>query len=92
QARLATVTLVDRLIDGASNTFRVRMELPNGDHALPAGLRCKADLGLPAPPAARPPASRVPAAPPGATVPASADPTLRLQMDPTLVRPARPGT
>lgn len=43
--RQATVTLVDRVIDGASNTFRVRMELPNADMALPAGLRCKADLG-----------------------------------------------
>ena len=35
-ARMARVTLVDRLIDGASNTFRVRLELPNADHALPA--------------------------------------------------------
>lgn len=43
--RLAKVTLVDKVIDGASNTFRVRMELPNADLSLPAGLRCKADLG-----------------------------------------------
>ena len=43
--RKATVTLVDRVIDGASNTFRVRMELPNADFSLPAGLRCKADFG-----------------------------------------------
>ncbi len=42
----AKVTLVDKLIDGASNTFRVRLNLPNGDQSLPAGLRCKADLGL----------------------------------------------
>jgi membrane fusion protein, heavy metal efflux system len=42
----AKVTLVDRLIDGASNTFRVRLNLPNANQALPAGLRCKADLGL----------------------------------------------
>jgi len=42
--RLARVVLVDRLIDGASNTFRVRLELPNANLALPAGLRCKADL------------------------------------------------
>ena len=47
--RQAKVTLVDRVIDGASNTFRVRMELPNADMALPAGLRCKVDLGGPAP-------------------------------------------
>jgi RND family efflux transporter MFP subunit len=42
----ARVTLVDKLIDGASNTFRVRLNLPNADQSLPAGLRCKADLGL----------------------------------------------
>lgn len=42
--RQAKVTLIDRVIDGASNTFRVRMELPNADLSLPAGLRCKADL------------------------------------------------
>ncbi|MBX3653157.1 MAG: efflux RND transporter periplasmic adaptor subunit [Ramlibacter sp.] len=42
--RAARVVLVDRLIDGASNTFRVRLELPNANLALPAGLRCKADL------------------------------------------------
>jgi len=57
--RQAKVTLVDRVIDGASNTFRVRMELPNEDLSLPAGLRCKTDLG--GPPAAqreRPPPVR----------------------------------
>jgi RND family efflux transporter MFP subunit len=48
-AREAKVILVDKLIDGASNTFRVRLNLPNTDQALPAGLRCKADLGLEAP-------------------------------------------
>jgi RND family efflux transporter MFP subunit len=42
----AKVLLVDKLVDGASNTFRVRLHLPNPDHALPAGLRCKAYLGL----------------------------------------------
>lgn len=40
----ATVKTVDRVIDAASNTFRVRLELPNPGHALPAGLRCKLDL------------------------------------------------
>jgi hypothetical protein len=33
------------VIDGASSTFRVRLELPNADFSLPAGLRCKVDLG-----------------------------------------------
>ena len=41
----ATVNLVDRLIDGASNTFRVRLELPNSNLAIPAGPRCKVDFG-----------------------------------------------
>jgi len=45
EPRLAKVTLVDRVIDGASNTFRIRLELPNADFSLPAGLRCKADVG-----------------------------------------------
>jgi RND family efflux transporter MFP subunit len=41
----ATVTLVDRVVDAASNTFRVRLRLPNADYAIPAGLRCRADFG-----------------------------------------------
>jgi RND family efflux transporter MFP subunit len=41
----ARVILVDKLIDGASNTFRVRLELPNPDHAIPAGPRCKVAFG-----------------------------------------------
>jgi RND family efflux transporter MFP subunit len=36
----AVVTVVDRVIDAASGTFRVRLELPNPDHKLPAGLKC----------------------------------------------------
>jgi RND family efflux transporter MFP subunit len=43
--RKAKVTLVDHIVDAASNTFRVRLELPNPDNALPAGLRCKVALG-----------------------------------------------
>ncbi len=48
----ATVTVVDRIIDAASGTFRVRAELPNPDYALPAGLRCKVRFpgGVPASP------------------------------------------
>jgi len=44
KAQLATVKTVDRVIDAASNTFRVRLELPNPGNALPAGLRCKVEL------------------------------------------------
>jgi cobalt-zinc-cadmium efflux system membrane fusion protein len=40
------------VIDAATNTFRVRLELPNPGGVLPAGLRCKVDLGLKLPPAA----------------------------------------
>jgi RND family efflux transporter MFP subunit len=43
---LAVVKTVDRVIDAATNTFRVRLELPNPGGVLPAGLRCKVDLGL----------------------------------------------
>lgn len=41
----ATVQYVDKVVDAASNTFRVRLTLPNPDHRLPGGLRCKADWG-----------------------------------------------
>ena len=40
----AHVVLVDRLIDPASNTFRVRATLPNSGSAIPSGLRCHAEL------------------------------------------------
>lgn len=40
----ATVRLVDKVVDPASNTYRVRLALPNPDQRLPAGLRCRADL------------------------------------------------
>lgn len=44
----ATVRHVDRVLDAASNSFRVRLTMPNPDDALPAGLRCRADLPGPA--------------------------------------------
>jgi RND family efflux transporter MFP subunit len=44
-ARQAVVTQVDRVIDAASNTFRVRLSLPNEDGGVPAGARCKVDFG-----------------------------------------------
>lgn len=37
----AKVTVVDKVIDGASGTFVVRLEIPNTNHAIPSGLRCK---------------------------------------------------
>lgn len=38
------VILVDQVIDPASNTFRARVELPNPEGRVPAGLRCKASF------------------------------------------------
>lgn len=43
----AKVTMIDKVIDAASNTFRVHLELPNANGELPAGLRCKASFGAP---------------------------------------------
>jgi len=40
----ARVTRVDKVLDAASNAFRVRLSLPNPGNKLPAGLRCKVDL------------------------------------------------
>jgi len=37
----AKVVLIDRLIDAASGTFRIRLELPNPGHKIPAGIRCR---------------------------------------------------
>lgn len=40
----AKVTLVDKILDAASGTFRVRLELPNPKASIPAGQRCKIDF------------------------------------------------
>lgn len=37
-----TVKLVDKVLDAASGTFGVRLELPNRGHGIPAGIRCSA--------------------------------------------------
>ena len=46
----AHVSVVDQVMDARSGTFGVRLTLPNPDHALPAGLRCKISFDLDAPP------------------------------------------
>lgn len=38
----ATVRVVDQVFDAASGSFGVRLELPNANGAIPAGVRCKA--------------------------------------------------
>ncbi len=42
----AVVTVVDKVFDSASNTFGVRLSLPNPDSKMPAGINCK--VGFPA--------------------------------------------
>ena len=39
------VKVIDRVIDAASGTFGVRLELPNPKHAIPAGVRCRVQFG-----------------------------------------------
>jgi membrane fusion protein, heavy metal efflux system len=56
----AQVSIVDRIIDPASNTFRARLDLPNEDGRMPAGTRCKvefAGLAMPAATGTRPAAA-----------------------------------
>lgn len=39
---VATVSIVDKVIDAASGTFGIRLALPNKNYQLPGGLKCKA--------------------------------------------------
>lgn len=67
----AKVTVIDRLVDSASGTFGVRMELRNPKHRLPAGIRCKVEFaGVDAPTARSGPASPPQASPASAVSPA----------------------
>jgi membrane fusion protein, heavy metal efflux system len=94
-ALTARVTMVDKVIDPASNTFRVQLALPNPDHSLPAGLRCKADFGPLA-------AARNAAATPTQTIgtaaarnvvaPAPTAPTTAAPAQPAPAKPAAPAT
>lgn len=40
----AEVVIVDRVIDAASGTIGVRLELPNPDYRIPAGMKCTVSL------------------------------------------------
>jgi multidrug efflux pump subunit AcrA (membrane-fusion protein) len=60
---VGTVTVVDRVADAASGTFRARVMLENPDYALPSGLRCSVRFlqsgqsaadNVPPPPGGRP--------------------------------------
>ena len=41
QDLIAEVVVVDKVVDAASGTFGIRLELPNKDYAIPSGLKCK---------------------------------------------------
>ena len=40
----ATVKVIDRVLDAASGTFGVRLELPNPGRTIAAGMRCRASF------------------------------------------------
>lgn len=40
----ATVTIVDKVVDAASGTFGVRLEMPNPDYWITPGLKCRVRL------------------------------------------------
>jgi multidrug efflux pump subunit AcrA (membrane-fusion protein) len=90
----AKVIVVDRVIDPASNSFRVRLELPNPDNALPPGLRCKVDFELgpvaAAPAAKASPAPGAKAAPEAPAVKPAAEPGPKAQapLPPANTKPA----
>lgn len=68
--REARVIVVDPMGDAASGTFRVRLELPNPDHSLLGGVKCKARFPAPARYAPATPDEKVAVAEPAATQPA----------------------
>jgi len=65
EAHAATVVLTDPMGDAASGTFGVRLELPNPDHRLPAGLKCRVQFSAEA---ARLSAVEDPGTPPGQSI------------------------
>ena len=40
----ALITAVDKVVDAASGSFRVRLSMPNPDYAIPSGLNCKVEF------------------------------------------------
>jgi RND family efflux transporter MFP subunit len=87
----ATVTYVDKVVDAASNSFRVRLTLPNPGNRLPGGLRCKADLVAQAAPAPSPAAAKVRAAVLAPTVSPATTPVATAAM-PSAVKKTSPAT
>ena len=44
EVHVASVAVVDRVIDAASGTFGVRLDLPNPDLSIPGGLHCEVEF------------------------------------------------
>ena len=44
EVHVASVAVVDRVIDAASGTFGIRLDLPNPDLAIPGGLHCEVEF------------------------------------------------
>ncbi|MGC4062307.1 MAG: efflux RND transporter periplasmic adaptor subunit [Aquabacterium sp.] len=80
----AQVTLVDRVVDPASNSFRVRLSVPNPGNRIPSGLRCRIAFGgAEAPASATQPGAATPA-------PAAAPAAATVQVAPTRWAPPTP--
>lgn len=45
--RVARITIIDRVVDAASATFGMRLEMPNPDNSLPSGLKCRVMIEAP---------------------------------------------
>ena len=45
QPHEGVISSVDRVIDAASGTFSVHLELANSDHSIPGGQRCMLTFG-----------------------------------------------
>jgi multidrug efflux pump subunit AcrA (membrane-fusion protein) len=41
----AKIVVVDKVIDAASGTLGVRLQLPNPDNRIPAGIKCSVVFG-----------------------------------------------
>ena len=41
----AKVVVVDKVIDAASGTLGIRLQLPNPDNKIPAGIKCSVEFG-----------------------------------------------
>lgn len=79
----AKVTLVDRVIDPASNSFRVRLSMPNPGNRIPSGVRCRIAFGA---------ADPAPSGAPGGVTPLpSAAGQVAPARWPQSVEPPRPG-